>query len=340
VINTLWFLVLAAMLVGYAVLDGFDLGVGILHLGVARRENERETAINAIGPVWNGNEVWLIAAGGAMVAAFPHLYASAFSGFYLALMIVLWLLILRGVSIELRHQVESPLWRDGWDVVFSAASALLAVLFGVAVGNVLRGVPLDAHGAFVGSFALLLNPFALLCGLLSLAALALHGASYLAMKTEGDLQRRSRFVVLPLWTAVVVLLAAVTMASLSVQPTFPANFARWPLLGVIPLASVFAALGVAWFRRRGRDAAVFMSTAALIATVLGSAAAGLYPRLLPGLAGSAVPALDIYNSASAARSMTIALGVYLGGMAIVVVYVVTVYRVWKGKVRAGEGYHS
>jgi cytochrome bd ubiquinol oxidase subunit II len=339
-VNSLWFLVLAAMLVGYAVLDGFDLGVGILHLVVARREDEREMAINAIGPVWNGNEVWLIAAGGAMVAAFPHLYASAFSGFYLALMVVLWLLILRGVSIELRHQVDSPLWREGWDVVFSVASALLAVLFGVAVGNVLRGVPLDAHGAFVGSFALLLNPFALLCGVLSLATLALHGASYLAMKTEGGLQRRSRGAVLPLWSAVVALLVAVTFASLSVQPTFPANFARWPLLGVIPLASVFAAVGVTWFRRRGQDAAVFMSSAALIATVLGSTAAGLYPRLLPGLAGSAVPALDIYNSASAERSMTTALGVYLAGMAIVVVYVVTVYRVWKGKVRAGEGYHS
>jgi|WetSurMetagenome_2_1015567.scaffolds.fasta_scaffold43886_1 cytochrome bd ubiquinol oxidase subunit II len=337
-IHTLWFLVLAAMLIGYAVLDGFDLGVGALHLVVARRERERETAIDAIGPVWNGNEVWLIAAGGAMVAAFPHLYASAFSGFYLPLMIVLWLLILRGVGIELRHQVDSPLWRDAWDVGFSAASALLAVLFGVAVGNVLRGVPLDADGNFVGSFGLLLNPFALLCGVLSLAALSLHGAAYLAMKTEGEIQGRSRRAMAPLWIAVVLLLGAVTAASFTVQPGFTANFSRWPALLLLPLAGLAAAAGVAWFGDRKRDAAAFASTSALIAAVLGSVAAGLYPRLLPALAGSSVPALDIYNSASAERSMTVALAVYLAGMAIVIVYLANLYRVWKGKVRGG--YHS
>src|SRR5512143_2507222 len=143
-INEIWFVVLTGMLTTYAVLDGFDLGVGILHLLVGRTEQERETAINAIGPVWNGNEVWLIAAGGSLVVAFPGVYASAFSGFYLALMLVLWLLILRGLGIEFRHQVDNPLWRQAWDVVFSVSSTLLAVLFGVAFANVLRGVPLDA----------------------------------------------------------------------------------------------------------------------------------------------------------------------------------------------------
>src|SRR5512137_2195877 len=142
-INTLWFLVLTVMLAAYAVLDGFDLGVGTLHLLVGRSRQEREVAINAIGPVWNGNEVWLIAAGGSMVVAFPRLYASAFSCFYLALMLVLWLLVLRGLGIEFRHQVPSPLWRQACDVTFSIASLLLAVLFGVALGNVLYGVPLD-----------------------------------------------------------------------------------------------------------------------------------------------------------------------------------------------------
>ncbi len=339
-INTLWFLVLAAMLTGYAVLDGFDLGVGLLHLGVARREEEREAAINSIGPVWNGNEVWLIAAGGAMVAAFPHLYAAAFSGFYLALMIVLWLLILRGVAIELRHQVDNPLWREAWDVTFSLSSGLLAVFFGVAVGNVLRGVPFDVQGNFQGSFALMLNPFALLCGVLAGGALALHGATYLAMKTDGDLQRRARRAVLPLWGATVVLLVAVVAASFAVHPGFTGNFARWPLLSFFPLASLPAAAGVVWFHRRERDTAAFLSSASLIAAVLGSAAAGLYPLLLPSLAGSAGPALDIYNSASSTRSMTIALAVYLTGMTIVLAYLVNVYRVWRGKVRAGEGYHA
>jgi cytochrome d ubiquinol oxidase subunit II len=284
--------------------------------------------------VWNGNEVWLIAAGGAMVAAFPHLYAAAFSGFYLALMIALWLLILRGVSIELRHQVDNPLWREAWDTTFSASSALLAVLFGVAVGNVLRGVPLDAEGSFQGSFALLLNPFALLCGVLSFCALGLHGAAYLAVKTEGALQRRARHAVLPLWGATVTLLAAVVASSFSVRPDFAANFSRWPALALIPVAAIGAAAGVARFRSRDLDTPTFLASGALIATVLASAAAGLYPRLLPNLAGSDGASLDIYNSASSARSLTLALGIYLAGMAVVIVYVVSVYRVWRGKVVA------
>src|SRR5512134_3847429 len=158
-INTVWFMVLAFMLAGYAVLDGFDLGVGSLHLLLGRSTRERTTLVDAIGPVWNGNEVWLLAAGGAMVVAFPHVYATSFSGFYLALMLVLWLLLLRGVAIEFRHQIDNDLWRDIWDFVLNAASVLLALLFGVAVGNVLRGVPLDESGEFVGSFGLMLNPF-------------------------------------------------------------------------------------------------------------------------------------------------------------------------------------
>src|SRR5512140_629269 len=160
-INELWFVVIALMLTGYAVLDGFDLGVGAIHLFVGRTPEERGAAINAIGPVWNGNEVWLIAAGGALVVAFPTVYAASFSGFYLALMIVLWLLLLRGLGIEFRHQVDNELWQHGWDVAFSVASGLLALLFGVAVGNVLRGVPLDADGEFQGTFTLMLNPFAI-----------------------------------------------------------------------------------------------------------------------------------------------------------------------------------
>ena len=190
-INTIWFVVLAFMLAGYAVLDGFDLGVGTLHLLLGRDTRERATLIDTIGPVWNGNEVWLLAAGGSMVVAFPHVYAASFSGFYLALMLVLWLLLLRGLGIEFRHQIDHDMWRHAWDVAFSLSSALLALLFGVAVGNVLRGVPLDAHGEFQGTFALMLNPFALLGGLLSVAVLSLHGATWVALKTEGALQARA-----------------------------------------------------------------------------------------------------------------------------------------------------
>jgi cytochrome d ubiquinol oxidase subunit II len=287
--------------------------------------------------VWNGNEVWLLAAGGSMVVAFPHLYAAAFSGFYLALMLVLWLLVLRGVAIEFRHQVDNPLWHDAWDVIFCVSSALLAVLFGAAVGNVLRGVPFDIEGNFQGSFALLLNPFALLCGVLSLVALALHGATYLAMKTDGPLQERARRAIAPLFVAMLVLLLAVVGASFVVQPGFTGNFTRWPVLMCAPLAVAAATIAIPVFARRRRDLAAFLSSATLIVSVLGSAAAGLYPRLLPGLAGSPVSALDIYNSASAPRSLAVALGVYLVAMTIVSVYLVNVYRVWRGKVDGG--YH-
>ena len=328
---TAWFIVLAFMLTGYAVLDGFDLGVGALHLYIGRGKG-RETAINAIGPVWNGNEVWLLAAGGSMVAAFPHLYASAFSGFYLALMLVLWLLVLRGVAIEFRHQVDNVLWRDAWDMTFFGASLLLSVLLGAALGNVLRGVPLDAEGSFRGSFALLLNPFALLCGVLSVATLSLHGAAYLAMKTEGQVQARARRAVLPLWGLAVALLAAVVGSSFLVRPGFTDNFGRWPWLMVFPFLGVVAAAAVPHFHVRHQDSRTFFSTAAVIAGTLGSAAAGLYPYLLPALAGSPHPGLDVYNSASSERAQSIALTIYLVGMAIVIVYLVNVYRVWRGKV--------
>ncbi|HEY3382229.1 MAG TPA: cytochrome d ubiquinol oxidase subunit II [Vicinamibacterales bacterium] len=337
-VNTLWFLVLAGMLTTYAVLDGFDLGVGVLHLLIARTPEDRATAIGAIGPVWNGNEVWLIAAGGSMVVAFPHLYAAAFSGFYLALMLVLWLLVLRGIGIEFRHQVDNLLWREAWDVTFSLSSVLLAVLFGAAVGNVLRGVPLDFEGNFQGSFVLLLNPFALLCGVLSVVTLAMHGASYLALKTTGALQTRARRATVVLWAGTLALLVLVAASSFVVQPQFTANFSRWPFLVLVPLLGLAAAGAIPFFARRERDGMTFVSTGALIVGVLGSAAAGLYPRLLPALPGSSSAALDIHNSASGHYSMKVALVMYLVGIAIVLGYLVKVYWVWRGKVTSEHGY--
>jgi cytochrome d ubiquinol oxidase subunit II len=337
-INAIWFVVLSLMLTGYGVLDGFDLGVGALHLLVGRTREERERAIDTIGPVWNGNEVWLLAAGGSMVVAFPHLYASAFSGFYLALMLVIWLLVLRGLGIEFRHQVDSPLWQDAWDVTFSVSSVALAVLFGVAVGNVLRGVPFDANGEFQGSFALLLNPFAILAGLLSLSVLSLHGAAYLTLKTDGAMQARARRLAGGLWWAVVVLTAAMTAASFVVRPDFTRNFAAMPLLLVAPACALAAVAVLRRSWRRHQEARTFQASAALIAGILASVAAGLFPRLLPALPGSRHADLDIYNAASPEHSLWVALGIYLVGMAIVITYLTRIYRVWRGKARQGS-YH-
>jgi cytochrome d ubiquinol oxidase subunit II len=338
VIHDAWFVVLAGMLTGYAVLDGFDLGAGALHLWLGRTPAERATVIDAIGPVWNGNEVWLIAAGGAMVAAFPALYATSFSGFYLALMLVLWLLLLRGIAIEFRHQVDSDLWRDAWDVVFAGSSALLAVLFGVAVGNVLRGLPLDAEGQFRGSFALMLNPFAVLGGIVSLAVLSVHGATYVALKTEGVVHARARRYARRLAWAAASLVAAFVAASFAVRPDFPGNFARWPWLLVFPLGAAATLVALPLAQARARERPAFLTSAAVIVFLLASMAAGLHPMLLPARPGSAHPGLDIYNAASPAGSLRTALAVYLFGMAIVLAYTVNIYRVWRGKVR-GAVYH-
>jgi cytochrome d ubiquinol oxidase subunit II len=336
-INTIWFVLLAFTLAGYAVLDGFDLGVGTLHLFLGRDTRDRTTLIDTIGPVWNGNEVWLLAAGGSMVVAFPTLYAASFSGFYLALMLVLWLLLLRGLGIEFRHQVDHPMWKHAWDVAFSVSSALLALLFGVAVGNVLRGVPLDADGQFQGTFTLMLNPFAVLCGLLSVATLSLHGANWVALKTEGDIHERARAFARALWWPAMGLLAAVVAASFAVRPDFTRTFGAYPVLLVVPLATVAAAGAVWHFRARHDDLRAFVAGGVLVAGILASAAAGLYPTLLPARPGSAHPGLDIYNTASPAGSLRIALGIYLFGLALVSVYLVNIYRVWRGKV--SEVYH-
>jgi cytochrome d ubiquinol oxidase subunit II len=334
-IQTAWFVVLTFMLAGYAVLDGFDLGVGTLHLWLGRTREERATLIDSIGPVWNGNEVWLLAAGGSMFVAFPHLYAASFSGFYLALMLVLWLLLLRGLGIEFRHQIDSELWTHAWDVAFAGASVLLALLFGVALGNVLRGLPLDANGEFQGTFALMLNPFALLGGLLSVATLAMHGAAWAALKTEGELQLRARRFTRVLWPVVVVLLAAMIAASFVVRPDFTRNFTARAWLLAAPLMAVTALVAIRIAQIRTNDRGTFAACAATIAAVLTSVAAGLYPHLLPARPGSAHPGLDIYNSASPEGSLRIALGVYLFGMTLVGIYMLNIYRTWRGKVRGG-----
>lgn len=336
-INTAWFVVLAFMLAGYAVLDGFDLGVGALHLRLGRNTRERGKLIDAIGPVWNGNEVWLLAAGGAMFAAFPHLYAASFSGFYLALMIVLWLLVLRGLGIEFRHGIDHDMWRQAWDVAFSLSSALLALLFGVALGNVLRGVPLDERGEFQGTFALMLNWFALLGGVLSVALLSMHGAAWIAVKTNGPLQERARRYARALWWAAMALLAAMVAASFAVRPDFTANFAAHPWLLLAPAVAAGAALAIKYFQGREDDRRAFAAGAVLIAGVLASVAAGLYPRLLPAAPGSAHPGLDIFNAASPEGSLRTALAIYLWGLALVVLYQVSVYRIWRGKAR--DVYH-
>ena len=212
--ETIWFILVALMLIAYVVLDGFDLGAGIISMLVARNHDERRLVLRAIGPVWDGNEVWLLAAGGALFFAFPRLYASSFSGFYLPLMMVLWLLMLRGVGIELRSHVQDPLWWSFFDFLFSVSSLLLAIFFGAAIGNVVRGVPLDANGYFfeplwtnfrAGTNPGILDWYTVLIGVLALITLTVHGAHYIALKTEGELHQRSQRIASGAWWLLVLM---------------------------------------------------------------------------------------------------------------------------------------
>jgi cytochrome bd ubiquinol oxidase subunit II len=325
-----WFLVLSAMLTAYAVLDGFDLGVGTLLPWICRSESEREEARASIGPVWNGNEVWLLAAGGALFVAFPRLYAVSFSGFYLALMLVLWLLILRGIGYEFRHAEKSPLWTGLWDTVFSVSSLLLTVLFGVAVGNVLRGVPFDSHSQFIGSFTVLLNPFSILAGVLSLVVLCLHGAAYLAVKTSGELQERARKYASACWIASLALVASFTAASFFVRPGFQNNYLHYPILLLLPATLLLAMALIPVSIKKQNDRQLFAMTSLVIITLLGSAAAGLFPHLLPSI-GNLQEGLNIYNTSSSASGQAIALILNLAGMSVVIAYTAFIYKIWSGK---------
>lgn len=336
--NIAWFWVLGGMLTAYAVLDGYDLGVGALSLWIAKNNDERRVALNSIGPVWNGNEVWLIAAGGMMVVSFPRVYASAFSGFYLALMLVLWLLILRGVSIELRSQSPNPLWRALWDAGFWFGSILLALLLGVALGNVVRGLPIGANGYFQGTFALMLNPYALLTGILTVALLAWHGANYLRTKTEGALFERAVRWSHALWWAVLVMAAIVTVATFIVLAGSPRNFKAYPAAWVAPFVLLG---GLVWgFLSRGESQSsnAFRSSTLVIVALMITAALTVFPNLLPSTLNPAY-SLNIYNAASSPHALRVSLIANAFGMAGVIVYSTYVHRTFQGKVRSGEGHY-
>jgi len=329
-LNTIWFLLVGVLITGYAVLDGFDLGVGALHL-FTREEEERRIFINAIGPVWDGNEVWLLTGGGALFAAFPIVYATAFSSFYLALMLLVAALMFRAVSFEFRGKLAGGGWRRLWDWSFGLGSVVPAVLYGVAVGNVVRGIPIDASGAFTGNFLGLLNPYALLVGLLTLAMFVMHGAAYMLLKTEGQLRERLRRWNLGAWVAFVVLYALATAASLSVAAyAFDGVLASplaWALLALLAIAVV----AIPITNRRGKLGWTFVGTSGSVIAVIGLAAVGLFPRLLPSSLDLGY-SLTIYNAASTPLTQTVMLIIALIGMPLVILYTAWVYRVFKGKV--------
>jgi cytochrome d ubiquinol oxidase subunit II len=346
--QTLWFILVAFMLTVYVVLDGFDLGAGITHLLVAKTEDERRSILRAIGPFWDGNEVWLIAAGGTIFFAFPLLYASSFSGFYLSLHLVLWLLIFRAIGIEFRAHVDVPVWREFFDGLFFFGSALLAIVLGVALGNVIRGVPLGEDGYFFlplwsdlkpGPNPGILDWYTVMAGLIAFIALATHGAIYVALKTEGDLSRRSRSVGMALFPVLVVLSVAGLIATIRVRPEVLNNYRAHPVGFVIPII-VVASLGYLLYSLRARqDFRAFMASSCYLAGMLGGAAFALYPTLLPASTNPA-RSLTIHNSAAGPYSLSGGLIWWGAGMALAIGYFVFVYRMFRGKVSIGNGAHG
>jgi cytochrome d ubiquinol oxidase subunit II len=330
---TVWFLLIGFLFVGYAILDGFDLGVGAVHLIVARDDTERRQVLNAIGPVWDGNEVWLITGGGALFAAFPTVYGTVFSGFYLAMMLLLGALILRATSIEFRSKETAVWWRRSWDVGFSVSSALAVILFGVALGNLLRGLPIDADGAYRGGLIGLLNPFAIAVGVLSLSLAVLQGSAWLAIKTEGAVQARARKT----GAAAVVLVVATWIATTALawadaRRVFDNFGSLLAWVGPFLTANILIYLVVAM--RSHRDGrAFFFSSLSVIGFAL-TAGIALYPNLVPAV--DKVRSLTVDNAHSSDTTLVVMLVIALIGMPIVLAYTGFVYWKFKGKVRVDE----
>jgi cytochrome d ubiquinol oxidase subunit II len=340
--ETIWFMLVAVMIAIYVVLDGFDLGAGIVQLLAARTDGERRQVLRSIGPVWDGNEVWLLAGGGTLYFAFPALYASSFSGFYLPLMMVLWLLILRGISIEFRNHIDSLVWKPFWDAVFGLASGLLAIFFGAALGNVVRGVPLDSGNEFflplwtnfgVGREVGILDWYTVLVAVTAFATLLVHGALWVSLKTSGELEQRARKLARAGWGSLLPLTVAITWSSFAIQPRLSEGYGARPWGYVFPLLAVAGLIGMRVLSRG--SAAPFLCSSLFIIGMLTSAAFGLYPYVLPSNVDPRL-GLTVYNAAAAPYGLKVGLAWFIPGMLLAGAYFVYTYRSFAGKVALEE----
>jgi cytochrome d ubiquinol oxidase subunit II len=339
--QTLWFALVALLLALYVVLDGFDFGAGALHLLVARGDDERRQVLRAIGPFWDGNEVWLLAAGGALMLAFPRALGAGLSGFYLAIMMVLWVLILRGIAIEFRSHLEDAMWRQFWDGTFALASTLAPVLLGAALGNVLRGVPLQADGWFslplFASFSPrgtlgILDWFTVLAGVFSLVALAHHGARFLVWRTSGPVQERSRALARHLYPVMVLLWGVATVVTMWLLPDLGAALRSRPTAWFATAVFIAGLAGSEWYGRRGHDLTAFLASAMFLVGLLAATAACVYPTLIRS-AGDPTRSLTALNASSGAHALQTGLWWWPLGFALAAGYVALLFRLHRGKVR-------
>jgi cytochrome d ubiquinol oxidase subunit II len=345
----LWFGIAAVTLATYVVMDGFDFGAGALHLFVARNDAERRQVLAAIGPFWDGNEVFLLATGGVLFVAFPKVLAAGLSGFYFAIFLVLWVLILRGIAIEFRSHIEDALWRTAWDFVFGVASTLLPVLFGAALGNLLRGLPLNQEGWFslplftdftTGGEVGILDWYTVLVGVFALLAIVGHGGTYLAWKTDGAVFTRSRVTAMWCYGAVALVWPIVTLATAIVnRHLYDVLFER-PLAWLALVVAVGGIVSIALGLRAHRPLQAFLGSSAFLAGLLGATAALVFPVMLRATRGDEL-SLTAYNSAVPATSLRIALRWWLIAAPLAVGYFVVLFRLYRGKIvapRQGEGY--
>jgi cytochrome d ubiquinol oxidase subunit II len=341
----LWFIIVALMLAAYVIFDGFDLGAGVIYLFVAKTNDERRTILRSIGPVWDGNEVWLLAAGGTLYFAFPVLYASAFSGFYLPLMMVLWLLMLRGIGIEFRAHIDNPVWQGFFDVVFCGSSVLLTIFFGAALGNVIRGVPLGPDGYFfeplwtnfqVGEQPGILDWYTVMAGVVALTTLTVHGALYVVTKTEGELARRARAAALALWPVQLALTCISLAATYHIRPQVMDNYRKYPAGLLIPIVVLASLALILWATRQRKEKLAFVGSSIYIAAMLVGAVFALYPVVLPASIDPAY-SLTIDNASAAHHGLVVGVTWWLIGMVFTLGYFVFIYRMFRGKVRLEGG---
>ncbi len=330
-LNIIWFLLVGALFSGYAILDGFDLGVGALHLFV-KEDNERRLLINSIGPVWDGNEVWLVTGGGALFAAFPHVYATVFSGFYLPFMILLVMLIFRAVAIEFRSKRESKFWRQSWDISFSISSIFIALLMGVTLGNIIIGIPIGADKEYAGGIMNLLNPYALLVGVTTVALFMMHGSIYAVMKTEGELQSKIKK-----WVNNAIIFFAIsyittTMYTLIYIPHMLEHFKDYPVLFFAAILNMLAIANIPREINFSRYFRAFLSSCISISALLIIFAIGVFPNLVISMPNPE-NSLNIYNSASSNSTLMTMLIIALIGIPFVVAYTISIYWVFRGKVK-------
>lgn len=328
----IWFFAFVVLVTGYVILDGFDLGVGMLHL-FSKKDEERRIMLNTIGPVWDGNEVWLVTAGGALFAGFPIVYATVCSAFYVPIMLLLTGIIFRAVAIEVRSKQPMAWWRWAWDIMFSFASFVIAFSLGFAVGNMIRGIPLDENHEFIGDFWSMVDFYTILCGILAVAIFLMHGAIYTLMKTEGQLHEKLRSYVNPTIIFFIICYAAVTMFTLVYMPHMTDAFKARPVFFLVGLLDILVIANIPREISLGRDGWAFISSCGNIILLMMLYGIGTYPEVVRAINDPANLSLTIYNSASSTKTLEILLLIAVIGIPMVVSYTFAVYWIFHGKVK-------